>query len=87
MQPLTNAPDWQMHQFDDFESSFEPWAPCDRNGQGPQCKNKFEGRISCFLVFRDMRLRRDRVAVPLISNDGGMVISDGVQPKCVFGDE
>lgn len=44
-----------MHQFDNYEDGGSPWM-CGSTGQ-------FAGRMSCFVAFRNMRLRRDRVAV------------------------
>jgi len=78
-----------MHQFDEFESHAEPWAPCDNHGHGPRCQGDrtFSGRISCMLVFERLRERHDRVAVPLISLAGGRVVDPSVPIKCAYGDD
>lgn len=78
-----------MHQFDEFESHDEPWAPCDTHGHGPQCHGhrNFAGRISCMLVFQQLRARSDRVAVPMISLAGGIVVDPSVPIKCAYGDD
>ena len=75
-----------MHQFDNYESRQEPWAPCNPG----QCRDGFVGRISCFVAFSSMRERRDRIAVPLIGYSGGIVVSasiDGLRPRCGYGDD
>ena len=73
-----------MHQFDNFEkSSAEPWAaPSYNTGRD------FSGRISCFLAWRGMSdQRRDRVAIPLISRGGGVVVDPSIKHRCSYGDD
>lgn len=76
-----------FHQFDSFESRDHPWAPCDRSSEFPCKGDSFEGRISCFVGFGGMGTRRDRVALPLISNAGGVIVNPSIQIKCAYGDD
>ena len=69
-----------IHQFDGYEASWNEQWKCPLNGQ-------FGGRLSAMLAFRGMRARRDRVAVPLISNDGGVVVSPSIPIACAYGDD
>jgi len=64
-----------------------PWAPCDHQGYGPQCTEGYAGRISTFLILAAMRQRADRIAIPLISSQGGVVVSPTVPFRCAFGDD
>lgn len=77
-----------IHQFDGYESLELPWAPCDTDGHGPACRgNELKGRMSAMVVFKDMRERWDRKAIPLISLRGGVVVRPSVPLKCAYGDE
>jgi len=69
-----------IHQFDGYEASWNEQWKCPLNGQ-------FGGRLSAMLAFRGMRARRDRVAVPLINNDGGVVVSPSIPIACAYGDD
>ena len=76
-----------MHQFDNFEARDKQWAPCDNSPQYPCNGGSFSGRISTFLIFRGMHARRDRVAIPLISMGGGVVVDPNIKLKCAYGDD
>ena len=50
-----------------------------------QC-GRFGDRISCMVIYRAMSERADRVAIPLISYEGGLVLAaEKLTPLCVFG--
>ena len=77
-----------MHQFDNYEARNVPWAPCDPWGHFPKCQGEqMAGRISCTLVYRGMHGRKDRVALPLTSTRGGIIVRSNIEPHCVYGDD
>lgn len=76
-----------MHQFDNFEARGKPWAPCDGSTRYACHANQFAGRMSAFIIFRDMKNRKDRVRVPLISYGGGVVVNPTIKLKCAYGDD
>ena len=73
-----------LHQLDGWETDAAPWKPC-HSVSGRAC-GRYGDRISCMLVYRSMGDRKDRLAIPLISLDGGLVIRPEVnRVLCVFG--
>lgn len=77
-----------VHQFDGYEAAARPWAPCSTTGHGDRCGGgELVNRMSAMLIFKEMRDRRDRIAVPLTSARGGVVVRPTVAIRCAFGDD
>ena len=69
-------------QFDNYEATNAPWAPCDNGEFRCHGNGEFAGRISASIAFQAMRERSDRVAVPLVGYGGGVVVSPDVPIMC-----
>ena len=76
-----------IHQFDKYETAGAPWKSCNFHCDNEVVGWAVTGRLSTSIMYGRMRLRGDRVAVPLVSNDGGIVARPhgGVNISCIFG--
>lgn len=75
-----------LHQFDEIEIHGRPWEFCD----GPHCYTqgrRIVGRASAMLIYRGLRDRADRVAIPLPFGDrAGLIFrANEVDAKCLYG--
>lgn len=77
-----------IHQFDKLEMRGSPWKSC----TSAHCDNELSGqslsgRLSTSIMYGRMHERRDRVAVPLVSNDGGVIArpGPGLNISCLYG--
>lgn len=76
-----------VHQFDRLEMKGMPWKSCNYHCDNELNGQHLTGRLSTFIMYGRMRERRDRVAIPLVSNDGGVIARPerGLNLSCVFG--
>ena len=76
-----------VHQFDKLEMKGSPWKSCNTHCDNELAGRSLTGRISCMIMYGRMHNRKDRVAVPLVSNDGGIIARPGrgVNISCLFG--
>ena len=74
------------HQFDRLELRGSPWKSCNYHCDSELNGQSLTGRMSTFIMYGDMRKRSDRKAVPLVSNDGGLILRPSkVAIECAFG--
>ena len=75
------------HQFDRLEMKGAPWKACNEHCENELAGSSLTGRLSTFIMYSRLRNRPDRVAVPLVSNTGGVIArpGDGIQIACLFG--
>ena len=74
-----------VHQFDNYESNGHMWeAPTADSHRG-----EIVGRMCTMIIFRSMRERADRVAIPIIFARGGGIVVRPSTPglKCAYGDD
>ena len=76
-----------VHQFDRLEMKGAPWKACNFHCDNELAGQSLTGRLSTSIMYGRMRERRDRVAVPLVSNDGGVIArpGPGLEMSCLFG--
>jgi len=71
-----------LHQFDHYEQQGKLWRA------DTSSRSQVPGRISCLLAFEGMRTQRsDRLAVPLVTLGGGVVVSPTVKHRCSYGND
>ena len=75
-----------MHQFDRLELKGQPWLSCNYHCDNELNGQSLTGRISTSIMYGGMQHRDDRVAVPLVSNDGGIIAHpQKIIVECAFG--
>jgi len=76
-----------IHHFDGLETKGEPWRSCNFHCDNEISGSSLTGRLSTSIIYGPLQNRADRVSVPLVSNDGGVIArpSDGLQISCAFG--
>lgn len=75
-----------MHQFDRLELRGAPWKACNFHCDSELNGQSLTGRLSTSIMYGGMRNRADRKAVPLVSNDGGVIArASEVNISCLFG--
>lgn len=74
------------HQFDKLETAGAPWKSCNYHCDNSLSGQSLTGRLSTSIMYGGMRNRNDRKAVPLVSNDGGVIARPSLlNISCVYG--
>ena len=75
-----------MHQFDRLELAGAPWKACNFHCDSELNGQSLTGRLSTSIMYGGMHSRGDRQAVPLVSNDGGVIArASEINISCLFG--
>lgn len=77
-----------IHQFDQLERRGHPWEVCNWHCDSELNGRTLTGRLSAMIVSGRLHNRADRIAVPLVSTDGGVIARpSAVELLCLFGIE